>query len=170
MRILMVDTDFNGIVFFDPCLLRAQAGGSIAPGTDLFTRYTTTEEGDDVIAAGVILPLLAIDDGGYEIVVRRSDEEPPALGEIVVENGAYPLHVQQRLMVADLAVLKDWEEELGWQDCDVAPGVYSAVIRGFREAGVDGRITRAGYELTLQRVSELPAPTADLSKNLRLFR
>ena len=33
-----------------------------------------------------------------------------------------------------------------------------------------GRITRAGYELTLQRVSELPAPTADLSKNLRLFR
>jgi hypothetical protein len=170
MRILMVDTDFNGIVFFDPALLRAQNGGSIAPGTDLFTRYTETDEGDAVIAAGVILPLLAIDDGGYEIVVRRSDEEPPALGEIVAQNGAYRLRVQHRLMVADLAVLKDWEDELGWQDCDVAPGEYSAEIRGFRETNVDGRITRAGYELALQRVSELPAPTADLSKNLRLFR
>jgi hypothetical protein len=170
MRTLIVDTDFNGIVFFDPSLLRTQAGGSIAPGPDLFTRYTTTEEGDDVIAAGVILPILAIDDGGYEIVVGRADEDPPARGEIVAENGVYPLRVQQRLVVADLAVLKDWEDELGWQDCDVAPGECSAVIRAFRETAPDGRITRAGYALALRRVDALPAPTADLSKNLRLFR
>lgn len=169
MKFLMVDTDFNGIVFFDPSILQAREGGRVPAGADLFTRYTTTDEGDEVLAAGVVLPLLAIDDAGYEIVVRQSDEEPRGLGEIIVVNGVYPLRVAQRLVVADLAVLKDWEDELGWQDCEVTPGEYAGVIRGFRETNTDGRIIRAGYELTLERVDALPAPTADLSKNLRLF-
>ncbi len=129
----------------------------------------TTDEGDEVLAAGVVLPLLAIDDAGYEIVVRQSDEEPRGLGEIIVVNGVYPLRVAQRLVVADLVVPKGWEDELRWQDCEVTPGEYAGVTRWFRETNTDGRTIRAGHELTLERVDAPPGPTADMSKNLRLF-
>jgi hypothetical protein len=166
----MVNTDFNGIVFFDPSRLRARYGGRVAAGTDLFTRYTTTDEGDDVLGAGLILPLLAMDDGGYEVIVRSPDEAPSELGELVVENGVYALGIEQGLVVADLAVLKDWEDDLGWQDCKVAPGEYAVTIRGFRQVeGPNRRIVRAGFELCLERVATRVVPTADLARNLRLF-
>ncbi len=166
----MVDTDFNGIVFFDPSRLRERYGGRIASGTDLLTRYTTTDEGDDVLRAGLILPLLAIDDGGYEVLLRSSDEAPSELGELVVESGVYALGIEQRLVVADLAVLKEWEDDLGWQDCGVAPGEYAVTIRGLRRVeGPNRRIVAAGFELCFEHVATRVIPTADLALNLRLF-
>lgn len=59
MQRLRVNTDFNGIVFFEPSRLRARYGGRVAAGADLVARHTTTDEGDDVLGAGLILPLLA---------------------------------------------------------------------------------------------------------------
>jgi hypothetical protein len=65
-----VITDFNGIVLFEPTLLKERYGGAIEVGRDLFTEYITTDEGDDVVTAGIVVPILAIDGAGYDIVVR----------------------------------------------------------------------------------------------------
>jgi hypothetical protein len=166
-----VSTDFNGIVLFDPGLLRERYGGSIAPGTDLFTRYTTTDEGDAVIAAGLIVPILAIDDGGYEVIVRLTSEKSPHEEPAFVENGIYPLRIREGLVLADLAVLKEWLDDVGWQSVGMPRGRYAVTVRGFRSLDPTGHeIIRAGYEFVLNPVDSLPTPSADLGKNMRVLR
>jgi hypothetical protein len=165
-----VDTDYNGIVLFDPGLLRDRYGGAIAEGTDLFTRYTTTEEGDEVIAAGLVVPILAIDDAGYEVAVRTTGEPSPIDADTVVENGVYPLRVRDGLVIADLAVLREWVDELGWQPVGMAPGSYAVRVRGFRAIdGTGRRIERAGFEFVLDPCEVLPRPSADLGRNMRVL-
>ena len=44
-----VIVDYNGIVLFAPDLLKQFYHGQIVKGTDLFTRYITTDEGDTVL-------------------------------------------------------------------------------------------------------------------------
>src|SRR5262245_8846252 len=124
-----VITDFNGIVLFEPVLLRERYGGAIAEGTDLFTRYRTSDEGDAVLAAGLIVPVLAIDDAGYDAMIRLSSEPAYVPGQIVAENGIFPLRVKERLVIADLVVLKEWMDDLGWIDVPVSPGNYAVTVR-----------------------------------------
>ncbi|MGQ9609782.1 MAG: hypothetical protein ACUVWN_10780 [bacterium] len=171
MFIGTVSVDFNGIVLFDPGLLKQYYRGVIEEGTDLFTKYTTTEEGDIVLARGLIVPILAIDDAGYDIVIRLESEQMPEQKPVIVENGIYPLHIGKRLIIADLAVLSEWAEEEGWQDVDMPEGLYAVTIKGFRELDVSGkRIISAGYEFILESRDTLPEFTADLAKNMRVLR
>jgi len=163
-----ITTDFNGIVLFEPTLLEA-FHGSIEEGADLFGRYRTTDEGDQVLSKGIIVPILAIDDAGYQVTVRQSHEawQPP--GEIVAENGVFALHVAQRLVLADLVVLKEWVPELGWTIIPVDPGYYVVNIRGFAARDAKRHITTAGYDIVLERTAELPAVSAELERNMRVF-
>ncbi|MCK6587427.1 MAG: hypothetical protein HUU21_16535 [Polyangiaceae bacterium] len=165
-----VITDFNGIVLFDPDLLQKRYGGRIDEGTDLFTKFTTTDEGDVVLTEGLIVPVLAIDDAPYKVIVRRSDEAEIPAGSVVAENGIYPLRVSKRLVVADLVVLKEWTEDLGWQDVPAQAGTYAVTVRGFRNVDASGkRIIEAGYEIVLDARPMLPALTADTGKNMRVL-
>ncbi|EYF08100.1 hypothetical protein [Chondromyces apiculatus] len=165
-----VITDFNGIVLFEPHRLETWYGGQIEEGTDLFSKFTQTDAGDEVLIAGQIVPVLAIDDSPYQIIVRLAGEPEVTRGEFIVENGIYPLRVERGLFVADLAVLKEWEEGLGWQPVDVLPGNYAVTIRGFRALDSTGkRIIEAGYEFILEPRDALPALTADVGKNMRVM-
>jgi hypothetical protein len=169
-----VYTDFNGIVLFDPSLLLQRYGGKIRSGTDLFTRYTSTEEGDEVLAQGLIVPVLAIDDAGYDIVVRTSSERYTPPGEVLVENDVYALRVTERLVVADLAVLKEWSNKIApGQETDIPPGIYAVTVRGFRaleKIGRRRRIAHAGYDFVLRPRKKLPKVTADTGKDMRVLR
>ncbi len=170
MFISTIITDFNGVVLFEPHLLQQRYGGRIEEGTDLFTKFTTSDEGDAVLTEGLIVPILAIDDSPYKIIVRRSDEPKVNRGSIVVENGVFPLRVHQELVVADLVVLKEWTEGLGWNAVNIEPGTYAVRVRGFREVDSSGRrITEAGYEFILEPREVLPALTADVGKNMRVM-
>jgi len=163
--------DFNGIVLFDPSLLMSRYGGSIATGTDLFTKYTTTEEGDEVLAAGLIAPILAIDDGGYDIIIRMSQEPSSNPAPVLVTNGIYPLAVRDELVLADLVVLKEWIEGVAWQHVEMAPGNYAVMVNGFRQLNSSlNQIIKAGYEFVFDPCDTLPPPTADLAKNMNVLR
>ncbi|WP_437637620.1 hypothetical protein [Sorangium sp. So ce854] len=165
-----VITDYNGIVLFEPHLLQQRYGGAIEEGTDLFTRFTTTDEGDRVLAEGLIVPVLAIDDSPYKVIVRRASEPEAARGPVIVENGVFPLRVAQGLVVADLVVLREWTEGLGWKPVDVEPGSYGVTVRGFRVLDAAGsRIIEAGYEFVLEPRDALPPLTADVGKNMRVL-
>jgi hypothetical protein len=161
-------TDYNGIVVFDPDALRAWCGGNIAPGTDLFHRFTASDEGDRVLELGIVVPILAIDDGGYTIIVREAGEPSPVSPWIVVENAVFPLRITRDAVLADLAVLREWHDELGWQRVPIAAGSYAVTVRGFCRR-VHGRIADAGYELELARVTELPAVTGATGKPMRVW-
>jgi hypothetical protein len=168
---LEISVDFNGLVLFEPALLREFHGGAIAPGTDLFTRYTTTEEGDAVLSAGLVVPILSIDDAGYTVFVRHSSEGTGFSGKPLVENGIFPFRVRERAVVGDLAVLKEWIEDLGWQDAGLPQGNYAVTVHGYREFNeARTKIVNAGYEFIVDPRISLPALTADLSKNMRVLR
>lgn len=170
MWIGTVFTDANGIVLFDPGRLRERYGGSIAERTDLFTKFIATDEGDEVLKEGIVVPILSIDDAGYEVVVRRASEAYTPPGVALVENGVYPLRVSDRLVIADIAVLRDWADGLGWEDVSVPAGIYAVTIRGFQELDVSGRtILHAGYEIILAAQECLPAFTADTGRNMRVL-
>ena len=164
----LVSVDFNGIVMFDPDRLRAFYGGSIAEGTNLFRRYTITDEGDRVLAEGLIVPVLAITDAGYPVTVRLSSDPSEACSEIIVENGVYPLRVDKRLVVADLSVIREWIDDADWIDVPAEPGCYGVTIVGSRRVE-GGRIEDHRYEFVLDPRAQLPLSTADLGKNMQLL-
>jgi hypothetical protein len=162
-----VNTDANGIVLFDPGLI-VKWRPNLVEGAGLFTELTTTDVGDEVLARGLLVPILAIDDAGYTIIVRTTGESSPVVGEIVVQNGEFPLHIEGELVVADLALLRDWCPGW-WTHVPIPPGEYAATIRGFRRMGSDGTLTSAGYEVILDRRSKLPHLTGVTGRNMRVI-
>jgi len=163
-----VTVDFNGIVMFEPHLLCAFYGGHIDSGTNLFQRFTTTEEGDEVLQKGIVIPILGINDGNYRVLVRYSHEVSPVEKGIILENSSFPLNVERRLVLADLSVLREWEEETGWQQVDGPKGRYSVTVRGFRFVQ-EGIVSDCGYEFVLNLVDDLPKRTADLEKDMQVL-
>jgi hypothetical protein len=165
-----VGTDFNGLVIFAPDRLRNFYQGEIAEGTDLFSRFTTLEEGDEMLKRGIIIPILAIDDGGYGVEFYVNEKSARPADQIVFENGVFPLQVERRLVVADLAVLKEWVDDLDWIDVDLSPGAYAATVRGFHQKNSLGHLVDAGYEIHLTPTETLPELTATLEINAKVFR
>jgi hypothetical protein len=162
-----VDVDGNGIVLFDP-LVVARWRPNLAEGADLFTLLVTTDAGDEALEAGVFVPILAIDDGGYRVVVRSPDEPPGIDGQLVVENGTFPLAVARDVVVADLAVLRHWLPEVGWTRIPLAPGSYGVTVRGMRRMSPDGkRLDEMGYELVAKPEPHLPPVTGETGRNMR---
>ncbi|WP_147451240.1 hypothetical protein [Corallococcus llansteffanensis] len=170
MFVTNVSADYNGIVLFEPTLLTKRYS-PLLDGTNLFKKFTTTDEGDEILREGLIVPVLAIDSAGYSIVVRDTDEPTGFAGcELVVENAEYALNVESRLVIADLAVLVEWASDEGWQDVDgVSPGLYSVSVRGWRRKE-KAEIVEAGYEFVLRRQAALPEVTADTGKIMQIFR
>ena len=164
-----VNTDFNGIVLFDPYRLIEFFGGAIASGADLFTLFRTSDVGDQVLQAGIVIPILAIDDAGYSLEVLIDEESARPLSDIQFSNGIFPLHIQKKLVVADLAVFKEWEEDTGWIETPVSEGFYAATVRGFRTRNEQGHIVDCGYEVSLKTVTEMPILSGSTSINARVF-
>lgn len=166
-----VSVDDNGIILFDPAAV-ALWRPDIEDGTDLFTEFFTTSVGDEGLARGLFVPILAIDDGGYDIIVHNEAEPLLERMDVVVTNGEFALQVTTGLVVADLAVLRYWMPGVGadWRLVPARPGNYAVTVRGLRRISSDRTLLEAaGYEFVLASRSELPVVTADLNRNMRVM-
>ena len=163
-------TDYSGIVLFDPDGL-TQFYGRIRKGANLFKRFTTTTDGDAMLKLGIVVPILAIDDAGYTVIIRDASEPSPVEPYVIVTNETYPLHVTREAVLADLAVFRDWEVDLDWQRVPIPVGRYAVTIRGFRRmAKTKRKILDAGYELVLRRVRRLPPVSANTGAKMRTLK
>lgn len=167
----MLDVDYNGIVMFDPSVVNAWYGNSLTQGTDLFERYITTEEGDRALTGGLFVPILAIDDCGYDVIVRYDNEPSPVdVSSLRQENGAFALRVIESAVVADLAAIIEWEGAGAGQIVPVRPGLYEVHIRAFCRAGPgEHEIAEAGYEFVLSATNVLPRVTGNTGARMRVI-
>jgi hypothetical protein len=163
-----LNTDFNGYVLFDPETLQAALQRSPAEDEDLYRLFTTTDQGDQVLSSGAIVPFLGVTDGGYAVCVRDDGTPSPfASLDLVAANAVFPLRITSRAFVADLAVMASWQAGLDWHPVELAPDNYSIELRGYRKMSAQ-TILECGYEFIATRCPELPAMTADLSKFIDL--
>lgn len=165
----MVSVEFNGIVVFScPDLLEVFQNG-IAEGENILTLFTQTDLGDQVVDAGLVIPIINIDDGGY-LVRFFLDEGPTDTAEKLVtfSDQGYVLTVKERLYVADAAVFLEWHTDLGWNAISVPPGNYSVTVEGVVHLNASGQMSETGYDLILSRVPELPIRTARIREDSRV--
>jgi hypothetical protein len=168
MFLATLNTDFNGYVLFDPETLQAALQRSPIDDEDLYRLFTTTEQGDQVLSSGAIVPILGVTAGGYAVCVRDPGTPSPfvSLG-LVATNSILPLRITSRAFVADLAVMASWQAGLDWHPVDLPPGNYAVELRGYRK--MSGQtILACGYEFIATPGPDLPAMTADLSKFIDL--
>jgi hypothetical protein len=164
-----LNTDLNGFVLFDPRTLTAALGREPAPGEDLYALFTKSDDGDKVVKEGAIVPILGITDATYNVCVRMADEPGPFANlPPYDENAVFPLHVEQKAYVADLAVLAYWEPRTDWHELDLPSGCYGVAIRAYLKLDAQQAIEDCGYEFVLERSERLPAVTGDLAKFIDL--
>lgn len=168
MQELRITVDFNGIAIFDPDVLE-RFYGAIARGENLYRRMTTTDDGDQVVEQGVIVPILGLNDSIYRVLARE-EHEPPCIpaGLVVVTNAGFPLQVARRAVIADMACLLEWWPEDGWQQLDIGPGLYSVAVTGFRSVQ-DGVVADFGFELSFSRRAALPTFTGSLAQDMQVL-
>jgi hypothetical protein len=155
-----LDVDFNGIVVFAyPDLLRF-FGGRIETGRNILEAFTTTALGEAVLDAGVVVPIVNLDDGGYRVRLLDAAPAEPARRQVVFSDAGYALRVTQELFVTDVAVFWDWEDRLGWTKVDIAPGAYAVTVQGVRHLDEQGAVEATGFDLILEPRAELPRRTA----------
>ena len=125
--------------------------------------------GDVISKHGAAIPVLGLDDNVYECIIRLDTEKSEVDDLIVIENGSFPLHVSSKLIIADMAVLVEWEKDLGWETVLLPLGYYAVTIRGFREIK-NGEIIRFGFEFVLSPCDILPELTANLSMSMQILK
>lgn len=160
--------DFHGLVVFDPDRLAAFFGGTIPAGTNVYRTMTTTDAGEAVIERGIVVPILGINDSTYEVFVRSNDEASGVEDGVIFTHGVYPLQVDRRLVLADMATFVEWDQDLGWVDLPVHQGRYAVTIRGFRYVH-SSAVARFGYEFCLDARAALPAFTADMHASMQVL-
>lgn len=165
---LTLTVDFNGIVLFDPKRLKDYFGGSIDPGTNIYRRFTSSEAGDDVVRQGIVVPVMGINDSNYEVFLRSGDVPSRAAPDIILSNGVFPFEVAERAVIADMAVLLEWAEDLGWQTVPLEPGTYGVIVHGFRVIA-DRQVVRFGYDFEIRAEPMLPPASCDLSKDMQVL-
>lgn len=155
---ITVNVDYNGIVLFEPNRLEKYFK-HIPEGENLFEIMTTTNHGEAVLEKGIVLPILAITDGGYDVNIYIDEFKPR--NNIVFSNGVFPLKIESKLIIADLAVFREWHYDVDWFDTRVPKGIYSATLRGYCEIK-NNTIVDCGYDVCLQPKNELPQFTANM--------
>lgn len=165
-----IDVEANGIVLLDQEVLYEALGWTpSSPGErDLMSEFFSSDLGDKVIEKGAIVPLLSIDDGGYEIICRLSSERSTVEDLIVTRNGCFPLLVREGAFFYDLENLMHWPPSESGVNSKLIPGFYSVTINGFRSLE-SGRIVRAGYEFVCEKAAGLIEVTAEIDKYMRVF-
>ncbi|WP_261541891.1 hypothetical protein [Burkholderia multivorans] len=163
-----VNVDFNGIVIFAYPDLNGFFDKPIAQGQNILQDFTQTDLGDKIVDAGVVLPIINIDDGSY--FVRFFDVEPENSldREVVFSDSGYVLKVTSELYVADAAVFWDWEEYLGWRKVSVPCGNYAATVQGVKFTDANHQIARVGYDIILNETGKLQPRTATIRADSRI--
>jgi len=169
MKCINQAVDFAGIVLFAPELLN-EYFGTINQGDNLYKIFTTTDDGEEIVKRGIVIPILGINDSSYEVHFRWNSEPSVIPGDLfILENGIFPLHVKSKLVIADMAVLVEWIAGMGWTYIEeVLPGFYEVNIKGFRKIE-SGEVTRFGFEIVLTPSNVLPELSGDLSKDMQVL-
>lgn len=163
---LKLVVDFNGIVLFDPAVV----GRHIKPlrrGMNLFKKFTTSEMGDQALAAGLFVPVLAIDDSTYDIYVRFDDEASrvqPSL--IVCESGPFAFQTVDSLVIADLGALHYWDGIGDGNRLQWSKGTFHVKVRGFSAPD----LSTAGYEFVFTRTPKLRRTPRTEGARMRVLR
>lgn len=168
MQRFEIIVDFGGIVIFDPDRLTEYFGG-IDVGTNLYRRFITTDDGERVVEAGIVTPILGINDSIYEVDVRLATE--PALVEeslIIFENSSFPLHIRERCIIADLGSLLEWSPPNNWHTINMAPGYYSVNVRGYRNIQ-NSLVIDFGFEIVFTHMETLPAMSASMTQDMQVL-
>lgn len=168
MQELEIVVDFNGIVIFDPALLRDFYPG-IDRGENLYRRFTQTEDGDKVVAQGIIVPITGINDSIYKVVVRSKDERSSIDPDLIVfSNSSFPLRIENYAVIADMASLLEWHPDEEWQRLGLQPGEYAIEINGFRK--IENRVVvDFGFEVVWSSCGALPEFSGSLSQNMQVL-
>ncbi len=162
-----LDVRSNGMVIFDPAALIRHYGG-ITAGTNLFERYTTTDEGDDVITKGLIIPVLGILNTPKTLIFKTHGEPWEFEGDVWLDSEHHPLAIVAGLVVFDLAPLKSWPEDAPWIPVPgFGPGTYRVAIRLYGRESVSDPNRAFGYIIEIEACAELPPLTADLDEFLQ---
>ena len=171
MQILELSVEYNGLVVYDPDTLAEYYGGGPREGENLFERYVTTDEGDAVLAAGLIVPVLAIDDAGYEVVIRTAGERHPFDDFVIHRNPGFALRVVGQALITDLYSLMDWSAPASAEHfaLELAPGVYGVDVDAFSKRDPIEGIVAAGYIFTFTPRADLPPVTADTGAYMRVL-
>lgn len=171
MQLLELSVEYNGIVIYDPDTLAAYYRNGPREGENLFERYITTDEGDEVLAAGLIVPVLAIDDAGYEVVVRAPGEEHRFDEFVVHRNPGFALRVTRRAVITDLYSLMDWSAPASAEyfELDLSPGAYRVDVDAFSQRDPTDGIVAAGYIFTCTPQPDVPPVTADTGAYMRVL-
>jgi hypothetical protein len=169
MQHVEVDVEFNGIVVFDPLNLKNHYG-NIQSGENLFKRYIETDEGDEVIGAGLIVPILSIDDAGYDVVLMKEGEVCEEEKCVIARNEFLFLEIIEKAIICDLYAIMDWDDSISvdYNVVDLVPGKYKVSIGGYRKM-LGSNIEKAGYILKFAPVDLIGEVTADLGKNMRVL-
>jgi len=111
------------------------------PGGNILERFTTTEDGDELMAAGHFVPVWGIHQWDYRLVATRrplTPQERALLGVQVLPPRHYPLHLgaDGRLLVLpcvpDLCHVDDALQRIAF---DLWPGRYSVHLSGHTTGG-----------------------------------
>lgn len=158
--------ELGGFVVVDPVRLAEFCGGK-ARGRDLVTALTATDEGTRAAAEGILLPLLGVAPGFYQIAIRRSDEAPSVPNATVASPGWVLGTTTGRLLICGLGYLTPWNEDHpSHRRISVEPGWYSVDVRAtlLEDADEEGL-----YELVLSPLAERPPFSASLRQSLSLL-
>ena len=167
MEKVEVVVDFGGIVLFDYSLLE-EYFGKIEIDENLYRKFITTKDGDEVVKQGIVVPIVGINDSSYNVVIRFSDEVSEIKDELIIfENGEFPLHVKNKIVVADLAVLLEWDPGAGWIELNIPTGFYGVTIRGWQKIE-NNEVSNYGFEIILRESSTLPEFTGSLTKGMQV--
>jgi len=102
------------------------------------------------------------------VVIRFSDEVSEIKDELIIfENGEFPLHVKNKIVVADLAVLLEWDPGAGWIELNIPTGFYGVTIRGWQKIE-NNEVSNYGFEIILRESSTLPEFTGSLTKGMQV--
>lgn len=159
-----VDVDFNGIVIFDFPSIQELFGGKINEGDNILSFLTTTSKGDEALDEGLALPIMGIDDGGYNVRFFL-DEEPESKGrDVIFDDGFFYLNVQNSLYLADISVFWDWEDYTGWREVGLPKGHYKVRVAGVRITDFLGCVSY-GYDIVMYSVKERFLRTSEPRSN-----
>lgn len=163
-----VSVDFNGIVIFGYPDINNFFECPVESGKNILREFTQTDLGDRIVDAGVVIPIINIDDGGYWVRFFDGSPEASPRRNVVFSDNGYVLKVNSDLYIADAAVFWDWEEYLGWKKVNIAPGFYSATVEGVRHLDELGKIARIGYDVILKKTDSLEKRTAKIREDSRV--
>ncbi|MTJ83143.1 MAG: hypothetical protein F8N37_19325 [Telmatospirillum sp.] len=164
----IVDVDFNGIVMFDYPGICKFFDNKIVDGQNILNDFIKTDIGDVIVDAGVVVPIINIDDGSYIIRIFDQDFVDYTGRKLIFSDDGYVLNVSNSIFIADAAVFLDWQEFTGWKKIDISSGFYSVRIDGVQHLNENGKIENVGYDIFLTKMNVMPRRTAKIRVNSRV--